>query len=113
MAVEVARAFLLADHDGAQPSPDMRSRSLNNAPFKGAEKVLSVYAQRIYEAIQRDGFYVRVASGKQFYIYVLQTIDRSDAVIGGTLKPFAEEGNTNVPALLSPAAFGVAATPTR
>src|ERR1039458_5773229 len=24
MAVEVARAFLLADHDGAQPSPDMR-----------------------------------------------------------------------------------------
>ena len=88
------------------------SRSLNNAPFKGAEKVLSVYAQRIYEAIQRDGFYVRVASGKQFYIYVVQTIDRSDAVIGGTLKPFAEEGNTNVPALLSPAAFGVAATPT-
>ena len=88
------------------------SRSLNNAPFKGAEKVLSVYAQRIYEAIQRDGFYVRVASGKQFYIYVLQTIDRSDAVIGGTLKPFAEEGNSNAPALLSPAALGVAATPT-
>jgi hypothetical protein len=24
MAVEVARAFLLANHDGAQPSPDMR-----------------------------------------------------------------------------------------
>ncbi len=88
------------------------SRSLNNAPFKGAEKVLSVYAQRIYEAIQRDGFYVRVASGKQFYIYVLQTIDRSDAVIGGTLKPFAEEGTSNAPALLSPAALGVAATPT-
>ncbi len=29
------------------------SRSLNNAPFKGAQKVLSVYAHRIYEAIQR------------------------------------------------------------
>src|SRR6266581_535524 len=67
------------------------SRSLNNAPFKGAEKVLSVYAQRIYEAIQRDGFYVRVPSGKQFYIYVLQTIDRSEAVIGGSTRPFAEE----------------------
>ncbi len=67
------------------------SRSLNNAPFKGAEEVLAVYAQRIYDAIERDGFYVRVPSGKQFYLYVLQTIDRDDAVIGGTLKPFAEE----------------------
>ncbi|HPI65932.1 MAG TPA: TrbI/VirB10 family protein, partial [Verrucomicrobiota bacterium] len=38
----------------------VNSRSLNNAPFEGAQKVLSVYAQRIYEAIQRDGFYVRV-----------------------------------------------------
>lgn len=88
------------------------SRSLNNAPFKGAEKVLSVYAQRIYDAIQRDGFYVRVPSGKQFYIYILQTIDRSDAVIGGTLKPFAEEAKANSPASLPTATFGVAATPT-
>ena len=67
------------------------SRSLNNAPLKGAQDVLKIYSQRILEAIQRDGFYVRVASGKQFYLYVVQTIDRSEAVIGGTAKPFAEE----------------------
>ena len=67
------------------------SRSLNNAPLKGAQDVLKIYSQRILEAIQRDGFYVRVASGKQFYLYVVQTIDRSDAIIGGTAKPFAEE----------------------
>lgn len=89
----------------------VNSRSLNNAPFEGAQKVLSVYAQRIYEAIQRDGFYVRVASGKQFYLYVLQTIDRSDAVIGGTLKPFADEDKTNTPAFLPTASFGVGHTP--
>jgi hypothetical protein len=88
----------------------INSRSLNNAPFEGAQKVLSVYAQRIYEAIQRDGFYVRVPSGKQFYLYVLQTIDRSDAVIGGTLTPFASEDKTN--AFLPPAAFGAGHTPT-
>ena len=88
------------------------SRSLNNAPFKGADKVLSVYAQRIYDAIQKDGFYVRVPSGKQFYIYILQTIDRSDAVIGGSLKPFAEESAAAPPAFLPTAAFGAAATPT-
>ena len=67
------------------------SRSLNNAPLKGAQDVLKIYSHRILEAIQRDGFYVRVASGKQFYLYVVQTIDRSEAVIGGTAKPFAEE----------------------
>lgn len=70
------------------------SRSLNNAPLKGAQDVLKIYSQRILEAIQRDGFYVRVASGKQFYLYVVQTIDRSEAVIGGTAKPFAEESIT-------------------
>lgn len=59
-------------------------RSLNNAPFSGAEKVLSTYAQRVYDAIQRDGFYVRVPSGKQFYLYVLQTIDRANARAGAT-----------------------------
>ena len=31
-----------------------------------------------------------VPSGKQFYLYVLQTIDRADAEIGGSEKPFAE-----------------------
>lgn len=76
------------------------SRSLNNAPFKGAEKVLGMYAQRVYEAIQRDGFYVRIPAGKQFYLYVLQTIDRSDATIGGAGIPFASsnlwaEGHAN------------------
>jgi hypothetical protein len=60
------------------------SPSLNNAPFQGAEKVLSVYAQRIFDSIQRDGFYVRIPSGKQFYLYVLQTIDRADARIGSS-----------------------------
>jgi hypothetical protein len=71
------------------------SRSLNNAPFKGAEKVLSVYAQRIYETIQRDGFYVRVPSGKQFYLYVIQTIDRADARIGATVSAVASTNEWN------------------
>jgi hypothetical protein len=57
--------------------------SLNNAPIKGAQAVLDTYAQRILSSIQRDGFFVRIASGKQFYLYTLQTLDRADAVIGG------------------------------
>mgnify|MGYP000224062984 CR=1 FL=1 len=57
--------------------------SLNNAPYEGAQAVLETYARHIYDSIQKDGFYVRVPSGKQFYLYVLQTIDRADASFGG------------------------------
>jgi hypothetical protein len=77
----------------------INSPSLANAPFEGAQKVLSIYAERIYEAIQKDGFYVRVSSGKQFYLYVLQTIDRTDAAVGGSMKAFAEEDKTTQTAL--------------
>jgi len=84
------------------------SPTLNNAPFEGAQKVVDAYAQQIYDAIQRDGFYVRVASGKQFYLYVLQTIDRADAEIGGSEKPFAED----VSAAPAPVPPGFSATST-
>jgi hypothetical protein len=58
--------------------------SFQNAPFTGAQAVLNAYAQQILDTIERDGFYVRVPAGKQFYLYVTQTIDKSKAVIGGT-----------------------------
>ena len=58
--------------------------SLQNAPLKGAQDVLGAYAQQILDTIQRDGFYVRVPAGKEFYLYVAQTIDKSDAEVGGT-----------------------------
>jgi hypothetical protein len=64
--------------------------SLQNAPLKGAQDVLAAYAKQILETIQRDGFYVRVPAGKQFYLYVTQTIDRNDATIGGTLAEISE-----------------------
>jgi len=69
----------------------VNSPTLNNAPFAGAQAVLQTYAQQIYATIQKDGFYVRVPSGKQFYLYVLQTIDAADASLGGTAIPVTEE----------------------
>ncbi len=53
-----------------------------NAALQGAQGVLGAYAKQIYDSIQRDGFYVRVPAGKQFYLYVTQTIDRNDAAVG-------------------------------
>jgi hypothetical protein len=64
---------------GSQIAP-----TLENAPLTGAQSVLQAYAQQILDSIKRDGFYVRVPAGKQFYLYVTQTIDESDAAIGGT-----------------------------
>ncbi len=58
--------------------------TLQNAPLQGAQAVLDRYAQQILQTIERDGFYVRVPAGKQFYLYVTQTIDEEDARIGGT-----------------------------
>ena len=69
----------------------VNSPTLNNAPFAGAQVVLQTYAQQILDSIQKNGFYVRVPSGKQFYLYVLQTIDAADASLGGTTIPVTAE----------------------
>jgi hypothetical protein len=69
--------------------------SLQNAPLQGAQNVLATYAQQILDTIQRDGFYVRVPAGKEFYLYVMQTIDKSDATVGGTrVSPTVETNDT-------------------
>ncbi|MFZ3374239.1 MAG: TrbI/VirB10 family protein [Chthoniobacterales bacterium] len=59
--------------------------TLQNASLQGAQNVMDRYAQQILLTIERDGFYVRVPAGKQFYLYITQTVDEQDARIGGTL----------------------------
>lgn len=78
---------------GSQTSP-----TLQNAPLQGAQDVLGAYSKQIFDSIQRDGFYVRVPAGKQFYLYVTQTIDQSDAAIGGTRSNPAETETNQVTA---------------
>ena len=75
----------------------INSPTLNNAPFAGAQAVLQTYAQQILDSIQKNGFYVRVPSGKQFYLYVLQTIDAADASLGGTAIPVTQENDEQSP----------------
>jgi Bacterial conjugation TrbI-like protein len=55
-----------------------------NAALAGAQNVMQAYAQQILDSIEQNGFYVRVPAGKQFYLYVTQTIDVSAATVGGT-----------------------------
>ncbi|MDP3073763.1 MAG: TrbI/VirB10 family protein [Opitutaceae bacterium] len=46
-----------------------------SAALQGTSDVLNAYARQIQEAIARDGFFVRVPAGKQFYLYVTETVD--------------------------------------
>jgi hypothetical protein len=73
--------------------------TLQNTPMQGAQNVLGTYAQQILDTIQRDGFFVRVPAGKEFYLYVTQTIDKSDAVLGGT-RLVTTETNDSSPAIM-------------
>jgi len=56
-----------------------------NAALAGSSAVMNQYAQQILDSIKRDGFYVRVPAGKQFYLYVTQTIDLDHAKRGESL----------------------------
>ena len=56
--------------------------STRTAALKGSADVLNAYARQIQEAIARDGFFVRVPAGKQFYLYVTETIDQAKGTRG-------------------------------
>lgn len=56
--------------------------SPKNAALQATSAVINEYARQISDAIKRDGFYVRVPAGKQFYLYVTQTIDQEEAKRG-------------------------------
>ena len=56
--------------------------SARDGALRGTADVLNAYARQIQEAVSRDGFFVRVPAGKQFYIYVTETIDQAHATRG-------------------------------
>ena len=56
--------------------------STRNAALQGTSDVLNAYAKRIQDVIAQDGFYVRVPAGKQFYLYVTETIDQDTGIRG-------------------------------
>jgi type F conjugative transfer system protein TrbI len=45
----------------------------------GTQSILDRYAEQIASTIDRDGFFVRVPAGKQFYVYCSEAIDLSRA----------------------------------
>ena len=52
-----------------------------NPAVGGTQSVLDRYAEQIGSSIERDGFFVRVPAGKQFYVYCTEAIDLSKAIV--------------------------------
>ncbi|MBX3742565.1 MAG: TrbI/VirB10 family protein [Akkermansiaceae bacterium] len=67
---------------GSQPMA-----SAQNAALTGTQQVLNTYAKQIMDTIEREGFFVRVPAGKQFYLYVTETVDVAKASLGGSAIP--------------------------
>jgi hypothetical protein len=52
-----------------------------NPAAGGTQSVLDRFAEQIASSIERDGFFVRVPAGKQFYVYCTEAIDLTKAVV--------------------------------
>jgi len=52
-----------------------------NPAVGGTQNVLDRFANQIASSVERDGFFVRVPAGKQFYVYCTEAIDLTKAIV--------------------------------
>jgi hypothetical protein len=75
--------------------------SVSNGVREGVGDVFDLYAKRTLKDIEENGYYVRVAAGKEFYVYVLESVDPQEASIAGmnmrAPAPAADEGAAPAP----------------
>jgi hypothetical protein len=62
-----------------------------NPAVGGTRGVLDRYAEQIASSIERDGFFVRVPAGKQFYVYCTEAIDLTKAIVAADDERVARE----------------------
>ena len=57
--------------------------SVSNGAREGVGEVFDLYAKRTLKDIEDNGYFVRVAAGKEFYVYVLEPVDPHKASVAG------------------------------
>lgn len=57
--------------------------SVSNGVREGVGNVFDLYAARTLKDIEENGYFVRVAAGKEFYVYVLESVDPQKASVAG------------------------------
>lgn len=66
--------------------------SVSNGVREGVGDVFDLYAKRTLKDIEENGYFVRVAAGKEFYVYLLEAVDPQKASIAGSkLRSVASE----------------------
>ena len=70
--------------------------SLSNGVREGAGEVFDLYAQRTLKDIEENGYFVRVAAGKEFYVYVLEAINPQRASVAGVKAAAPEDAPRSV-----------------
>jgi hypothetical protein len=77
--------------------------SLSNGVREGAGDVFELYAQRTLKDIEENGYFVRVAAGKEFYVYVLEAINPQRASVAGVKTAAGEDApRKNTPSAQTP-----------
>jgi hypothetical protein len=71
--------------------------SVSNGVREGVGQVFELYAQRTLKDIEEHGYFVRVPAGKEFYVYVLGTVDPAKAIVGG-VSPEPKPSTASTPA---------------
>ena len=80
--------------------------SVSNGVREGVGSVFDLYAKRTLKDIEENGYFVRVAAGKEFYVYVLESVDPQKASVAGVkLRTAAAASETGAaqPSLQNPA----------
>lgn len=57
--------------------------SVSTGVREGVADVFDLYAKRTLKDIEENGYFVRVAAGKEFYVYVLESVDPQKASVAG------------------------------
>ena len=76
-----------------------QNNGFQQAAGQGVENAANLYAQQIADTVKREGIFIRVPAGTDFYVYVTQTIDASQARAGATMNAHMAD---STPSKLSP-----------
>jgi hypothetical protein len=77
-----------------------QNNGFQQAGAQGVQNAATTYAQQIADTVKREGIFIRVPDGTDFYLYVTQTLDASQARVGATM---AARGSEATLSKLNPA----------
>lgn len=100
LASAALSGFARGTQDRAQtPFGTTITGSVSNGLREGVGEVFDLYAQRTLRDIEQNGYYVRVPAGKEFYVYVVESVNPDKAKVAGSkIEPAKSPSTSSAPA---------------